>query len=121
MPLWEVRAKYIVEADTYKEAKKKAHEIVGHHGVTTAPLTPAIGAIYWVSWWSKIKWAYPTLEGVKLWVSGERADGALSYCMAYTAPNADYLKVRLTIYFPDIEFRFCDPKPDTWTPGDRFK
>lgn len=78
---------------------------------------------YWISWWSKKE---PENLPFDAWVSGERVNwdfttDSYSICAVIDAESEQAAYDLARQYYPDLEERFCIPKPDDFQPGDRFQ
>ena len=86
---------------------------------------------YWASWWSgNYQDEGCTRPPFKFWNSGqrERANGGpeserdeCSLCAVIDAEDDLAVQKMIATHFPDHEMRFCEEKPDNFTPGDRFR
>jgi hypothetical protein len=87
---------------------------------------------YWISWYQpdpdnlfelSSQWLNCVSSSiVGAWISGSRVnDNSLTICAIVDTDTKEKAKCILTQQFGGIqEWRFCDKKPDTWNPGNRF-
>lgn len=74
---------------------------------------------FWLSWYSTDEMGAWTLYR-PWWISGERgSDGALTICAAVIAGSEEQAKDRIRLAYDnspsEIEWRFCERKPDDWS------
>lgn len=84
---------------------------------------------FWISWWQPTEDYRPVYDPSResepfnhnYWCSGSDGSGDWSMCALLKAKNKADAKARIKKYWPEADvFRFCDEKPDGWTPSDRF-
>lgn len=81
---------------------------------------------FWVSWWTR---KYVTSRGTarvapfQYWLTGETFEDNPQYSLCAVIDEKDEKHVEKAVkkIFGDAAFRFCDEKPEGWTPAsDRF-
>lgn len=87
-------------------------------------------ARFWISWYQPTDDYRPVYDPAKeseplghaYWCSGQRcSDDAWTMCAMVDAEDESAAEEVIQKYWPEAkEWRFCEEKPASWTPGDRF-
>ena len=74
---------------------------------------------YWISWYHAEDFTPFTLD-TAWWVSGEDMNNRQTICAAIFSDHVALAHQQIQMLYDatpkEIEFRFCEEKPDEWTP-----